>query len=285
MVQCVVCWWTSLFVAIVWAADVKHARYVQASQSLESERCLERATGLLFTLASSCSKAAWHILSCFMEHPVCCAQHVKTLRVSGLFNWLSRDFNLLTVNVLGASCKIKCNWSEKSDQLIWKREREKKNQIENTRQWPLTEKMKFYIANWDHGSSSFFQRDIMLIIHHSLGESGHVSGWKTREKDACAEVRNVEEEQEHQQQPEVWEVRTRALFLCMLQLQPSPRLFVWAWAQGMSGSWTLRARGWKLQGSADFPNRCLTAAKESRKTRGGFDDRNNKSSAVLIQQA
>lgn len=108
------------------------------------------------------------------------------------------------------------------------KKREKKNQIENTRQWPLTEKMKFYIANWDHGSSSFFQRDIMLIIHHSLGESGHVSGWKTREKDACAEVRNVEEEQEHQQQPEVWEVRTRALFLCMLQLQPSPRLFVWA---------------------------------------------------------
>lgn len=173
VVQCIVCWWTSLFVAIVWAADAKHARYVQASQSLDSERCLERATGLLFTLAPSCSKAAWHILSCFMEHPVCCGQLVKALWVSGLFNRLSRDFNLLTANVPGASCEIKCNWSEKSDRLIWKGEKENWNREHKTMaaDW---KKMKFYIANWDHGSSSFFQRDIILIIHHSLGESGRV---------------------------------------------------------------------------------------------------------------
>lgn len=117
---------------------------------------------------------------------------------------------------------------------------------------------------------------------YSAGQQG--------KKDACSEVRNVEEEKEPQQQQqplEVQEVGTLALFLCMLQLQPSPRLFVWPERRGCLAPGHCKPEAGNSRGQQIFQTAAL---QQQRKAEGwgcggDGDDKNNKSWVVLIQQA
>lgn len=86
------------------------------------------------------------------------------------------------------------------------------------------------------------------------GRVGPCIGEETRRERCLCGRKEAEEEWE------VWEVETRALFLCMLQLQPSPRLFVWAWAQGMSGSWTPKPEAGNSRGQRIFQTTALRRA-------------------------